>query len=95
MSETDNPDTERDRPSRHGAIMGQALALIEMAGRRDAPFEMPDTCSTCAFREGSYTNQCGGTGVVALKIVAGLDPDRFACHHGRRKLALTPWYADH
>ncbi len=74
---------ERDRPSRHGRIMGQALALIAMAGRRDAPMEMPDMCATCAFREGCFTNQCAGTGVVAMRIVAGVDPDRFACHHGR------------
>lgn len=75
---------ERERPSKHGAILGQALALIAMAGRRDVPFELPEMCATCAFRDGCMTNQMAATGKVALDCVLGIDKDRFACHHGMK-----------
>jgi hypothetical protein len=75
---------ERERPSRHGAILGAALALLAKLGRRDAPFEIPEYCATCAFREGCMTNQMAATGKVALDCVLGIDPDRFACHHGMK-----------
>lgn len=74
--------SERERPSQHGAILGQALALLEQAGRKDAPFELPDMCLTCAFRPDTMTNQMASTGLVALNCVLGVDTDRFACHHG-------------
>jgi hypothetical protein len=32
---------EADRPSKHGQILGSALALIAAAGRRDSPVELP------------------------------------------------------
>ena len=76
--------SERERPSNHGKILGQALALIAMVGRRDAPFELPDCCLTCAFREGCMPNQMAATGKVALDCVLGIDKDRFACHHGMK-----------
>lgn len=75
---------ERERPSQHGKILGEALALIAAAGRRDAPFELPPMCATCAFREGCMTNQMAATGKVALDCVLGIDLDRFACHHGMK-----------
>lgn len=74
---------DRERPSQHGAALGKALALIERAGRQDAP-ELPEMCSTCAFREGCMTNQMAATGTVALNCVLGIDKDRFACHHGMK-----------
>jgi len=73
-----------DRPSRHGKLLGHALALIAQIGRRDAPIPIPDCCLTCAFREGSMPNQTAGTGKTALDIVLGIDRDRFACHHGMK-----------
>jgi hypothetical protein len=76
--------SERERPSKHGAILGDALALLAMAGRRDAPMAIPDGCLTCAFRPGTMPNQMAATGKIALYIVLGLDKDRFACHHGMK-----------
>jgi hypothetical protein len=73
-----------DRPTIHGQMLGKALALIEMIGRRDAPMPIPDTCLTCAFREGSMPNQTAGTGMAALNCVLRIDTDRFACHHGMK-----------
>lgn len=73
-----------DRPSRHGKLLGHALATIAAIGRRDAPMPIPECCLTCAFREGSVPNQTAGTGVIALNIVLGIDRDRFACHHGMK-----------
>lgn len=71
-----------DRPSAHGKMLGKALSLISEIGRRDAPMPIPDTCLTCAFREGSMPNMTAGTGMVALNCVLRIDTDRFACHHG-------------
>jgi hypothetical protein len=75
---------ERARPSRHGAFLGEALSLIEMAGRKDFPGELAPLCATCAFRPGSLPNQTAETGVIALNTVLGIDKDRFACHHGMK-----------
>ena len=73
-----------DKPSSYGAILGDALALIAAAGRRDMPpgTTIADTCLTCAFREGALPNRMGGTTKMALDCVLGIDRDRFACHHG-------------
>lgn len=76
--------TEHDRPSKHGQILGQALALIAMAGRKDSPIDLPDQCLTCAFREGTMPNMTAGTGKVALDCTLGIDKDRFSCHHGMK-----------
>jgi hypothetical protein len=73
-----------DRPSRHGRLLGQALATIAELGLRDAPTPMPALCLTCAFKEGSAPNQTAGTGIAALNCVLGIDKDRFACHHGMK-----------
>lgn len=73
-----------DRPSLHGKLMGKALALMADLGRRDAPLEIPETCLTCAFREGSMPNQTAGAGIMALNCVLRIDMDRFACHHGMK-----------
>jgi hypothetical protein len=77
-------NSEQDRPSRHGALLGEALALIAMAGWKDFPGELREACLTCAFREGSQPNQSTGTGMLALNCVLGIDKDRFACHHGMK-----------
>lgn len=82
MPATAKPAALGDRPSRHGKLLGHALALIAAIGRRDAPMPIPDCCATCAFREGSAPNQTAGTGKMALDIVLRIDRDRFACHHG-------------
>ena len=74
---------EGDRPSKHGAILGEALALIADLGERDARMDnWRDRCATCAFRKGTAPNMTAGTGIVALNCVLGVDRDRFACHHG-------------
>ncbi len=81
---TDGPAALGDRPSRHGKLLGAALATIAAIGRRDAPMPIPDCCLTCAFREGSAPNMTAGTGKLALDCVLGIDQDRFACHHGMK-----------
>lgn len=73
-----------DRPSKHGAILGEALALIADLGERDSPVPLGERCATCAFRKGSVPNQTAGTGTVALNCTLGVDRDRFACHHGMK-----------
>ena len=83
---TSRPDAARngDRPSRHGALLGEVLAIMSDLGRRDAPMLIPDACLTCAFRRGSMPNQTAGTGIAALNCALGVDKDRFACHHGMK-----------
>lgn len=76
--------TDRERPSKHGAILGDALALLAVAGRKDAPMELPECCLTCAFRPGAMPNEMAATGKIALDCVLGIDTDRFACHHGMK-----------
>lgn len=71
----------RDRPSRHGAFLGRALAKLAEAGRAIEP-TLPDMCATCAFREGCMTNQMAATGLQALNCSIGVDPALFCCHHG-------------
>lgn len=71
-----------DRPSKHGKILGEALALLAAAGRKDCPVELPPLCITCAFREGTMPNMSAGTGLAAFNCALGIDKDRFACHHG-------------
>lgn len=73
-----------DRPSRHGAMLGEVLALLADLGRHDSPMPIPDACLTCAFRRGTMPNQAAGTGKIALDCVLGIDRDRFACHHGMK-----------
>jgi hypothetical protein len=75
-----------DKPTSYGAILGDALALIAAAGRKAMPEGMtvPDTCLTCAFREGALPNRMGGTAKLALDCILGIDRDRFACHHGMK-----------
>lgn len=75
---------DRCYPSKHGAILGDALALLAAAGRKDAPMPIPECCLTCAFRPGTMPNEMAATGKVALDCVLGIDPDRFACHHGMK-----------
>lgn len=71
-----------DRPSQYGSLLGDALALLADLGERDSPVPLGERCLTCAFRKGSVPNQTAGTGVMALNCALGIDPDRFACHHG-------------
>ena len=73
-----------DRPSHHGALLGDVLALLADLGERDSPVPLGERCATCAFRKGSVPNQTAGTGMVALNCTLGIDPDRFACHHGMK-----------
>lgn len=74
--------SERERPSRHGALLGEALAAMAEAGRVASTVPIGAPCLTCAFRPGCMTNQMAATGVVALNCTIGIDPDEFACHHG-------------
>lgn len=74
---------EGDRPSKHGKVLGEALALIADLGERDARMDnWRERCATCAFRKGTAPNMTAGTGMIALNCVLGIDRDRFACHHG-------------
>jgi hypothetical protein len=75
-----------DKPTGYGAILGDALAMIAAAGRKNLPegTVIPDTCLTCAFREGALPNRMGGTVKEALDCVLLIDGDRFACHQGMK-----------
>jgi len=75
----DNED--RERPSKHGAILGAGMVALAEAGRKHAP-ELPPMCATCAFDHNSMTNKMAGTLIAAMNCVLGIDTDRFACHHG-------------
>lgn len=75
---------EGDRPSNHGSLLGAVLATLADLGERDSPIPLGERCVTCAFREGTVPNQSAGTGMVALNCTLGIDPDRFACHHGMK-----------
>jgi hypothetical protein len=74
----------REKPSRHGKMLGDALALLAAAGRKDAPMPIPECCLTCAFRPGAMPNEMAGTEKSALDCTLGIDRDRFACHHGMK-----------
>jgi hypothetical protein len=76
--------TERERPSKHGAMLGEALSLLERAGREHSSEQLPEMCLTCAFRPGCMTNQMASTGLAALNCVLDIDKDDFACHHGMK-----------
>lgn len=71
----------RERPSTHGAILGEALARIAESVTGELPQEC---CATCAFRRGCMTNLMASTGLVAFACAVGADPDPFACHHGMK-----------
>jgi hypothetical protein len=71
----------RERPSTHGAILGEALARLAESVTGSLP---SGCCATCAFRRGCMTNQMASTGLVAFKCAVGADPDPFACHHGMK-----------
>lgn len=73
----------RDRPSVYGAVVGSILTKLEEIGRKSMP-DLPPTCMTCAFREGSVPNMMPGTVLTALKCTMGTDPDPFGCHHGMK-----------
>lgn len=73
-----------DRPSAHGKILGEALALLADVGERDSPVPLGERCATCAFRKGSTPNMSAGTGLLAFNCALGIDKDRFACHHGMK-----------
>lgn len=75
----DNED--RERPSKHGAILGAGMVALAEAGRKHSP-ELPPMCATCAFDPNSMTNKMAGTLITAMNCVLGIDTDRFACHHG-------------
>jgi hypothetical protein len=71
----------RERPSYHGAVLGEYLAQMAESATGFLP---EDCCATCAFRRGCMTNQMASTGLVAFKCAMGVDPDAFACHHGMK-----------
>lgn len=84
MSASDAPS--RERPSRHGKILGQFLSAVAEVGRTVAPeCASRGMCSTCAFRDGAMPNQMAATALTAFNCVMGVDPDQFACHHGMRE----------
>lgn len=73
-----------ERPSRHGAIMGQALIALADADREASGVNPDQMCATCAFRPGAMTNQMAATGLIAYKCAIGADPAEFACHHSMK-----------
>lgn len=74
-----------DRPSRHGALMGDLLARLAEAGATgDLSAALDFMCGTCAFRRGTSPNTSAGTALIAFKCAVGVDTDQFACHHGMK-----------
>lgn len=73
----------RERPSAHGAILGEALSALAQAGAVGTDL-LSGMCATCAFRDGCMTNQMAATGQIALNCALGIDQDDFGCHHGLR-----------
>lgn len=73
-----------DRPSDHGALMGDLLAMLYEAGLKSMGGDAPDKrCSTCAFRKGTMASQCAGTTMDAFDCTLGLgDNGDFNCHSG-------------
>jgi hypothetical protein len=86
---------ERERPSRHGAALGELLSALEQIGREGAGIDLPPMCATCAYRPGCMTNQMAATGITALNCLTGIDTDRFACHHGMKDGRPTKLCAGH
>ena len=81
------PDRDKrgDRPSRHGALLGDVLVLLAEAGNvGDVEGILDFMCASCAFRGGSIPNTSVGTALTAFNCAIGVDPDRFACHHGMK-----------
>lgn len=77
--------TPGDRPSRHGALMGELLAKLAEAGATgDLSSALDFMCATCAFRRGTYPNTTASTGLMAFNCTIGADPDQFVCHHGMK-----------
>lgn len=71
----------RERPSTHGQIVGQALTAIVTSVFGELP---KDCCATCAFRPETMTNQMAATTLTAYKCAIGADPNPFGCHHGMK-----------
>lgn len=78
-----NDPARRERPSQHGAMLGQALSDLAKAGAVGTGL-LDLMCPTCAFREGCMTNQMAATGSEALKCLTGEDEADFCCHYGMK-----------
>lgn len=74
----------RNRPESAGFALGAELArFVDRAEseNRLQGFEMPERCSTCAFRAGTAPNGCVTTVMDATKCMIEHIP--FMCHHDR------------
>lgn len=71
----------RDGPSRHGKILGDAMADLAKAGAVGQPELLSVMCAGCAFRPGAMSNQMAATLKDALDCLLNDDED-FCCHHG-------------
>lgn len=72
----------RDAPSRHGTILGEALADLAKAGAVGDPSLLNVMCAGCAFRPGAMANQMAATLKDALDCL--LSDEDFCCHHGMK-----------
>lgn len=71
--------SERQRPSPHGAALGEAMAsMIDKIAER-AP-HLDTRCSSCAFKRGTIPNKMAGTLKDAFDCVVGIDDALFMCH---------------
>ena len=67
-------------PSSEGKVLGEHLARwADNALKQRSPNHI-QRCATCAFRHGTYANQCTSTLVGALACLASDDGDSFMCH---------------
>lgn len=78
-------DVQKARPSPHGRAVGSAMA--KLADKQEAALkaagvpDVPERCSTCAFRHGTQANGYANTQLEALRCVVGADKAPFGCHH--------------
>lgn len=86
------PGFQRNTPCEHGKRFGAELARLTDAEEPAYAAEfardgkpVPQRCSTCAFRAGTFPNGCLSTVADAFKCVMELDD--FCCHD---KDAMTP-----
>jgi hypothetical protein len=72
---------QRNKPSARGRVAGKVLAgLVDAAidEWRGHGF-IPVRCKSCAFREGTFANQCEGTVGAAAECLTEQD-NPFLCH---------------
>lgn len=86
--------TSRNLPCELGGKLGKETARLTRNSldklRKSIP-DYPDTCKTCAFREGTVANRCLSTQGDALKCA--LEGVPFFCHESKNCEGLCVGYS--